>query len=316
MRGPVESEQCTGDDNAYTSGACPGSYESPNGSAGKLHLAWTVPFAPGKQVAVAKDAAGKVVARDEVDTAGAPDALKLTPDKTVLRADGKSLSYVTVHVVDAHGVEVPDADNPIDISVRRRRHASPAPTTASRMTPRATSRPHTTHSTASYWRSSRPAPSRDRSGSWHPPTGFTARGDDAARQRPAQRARPTCPLGPAASQPPRALAPRRVNRPDCGRELFRRRVLRRRLGLRDELDASGGDARRQPRDVLVKPLQQGRDPDAPADHQLAPERLGECQLGGTATGRPDPGAVPRRRQRPVAGDDHGLCTGMAARGDP
>ena len=114
----LETSECTGDDNTYTSGACPGSYESPNGSSGKLHVGWTVPFAPGKLVAVAKDATGKVVARDEVDTAGVPDALKLTPDKTVLRADGKSLSYVTVHVVDAHGVEVPDADNPIHIAVR------------------------------------------------------------------------------------------------------------------------------------------------------------------------------------------------------
>jgi beta-galactosidase len=114
----LETTECPGDDKTYTTGACPGSYESPNGSSGKLHLAWTVPFAPGKLVAVARDAAGKVVARDEVDTAGAPDALKLTPDKTVLRADGKSLSYVTVHVVDARGIEVPDADNPIHISVR------------------------------------------------------------------------------------------------------------------------------------------------------------------------------------------------------
>jgi beta-galactosidase len=114
----LETTECPGDDKTYTTGACPGSYESPNGSSGKLHLAWTVPFAPGKVVAVARDATGKVVARDEVDTAGAPDALKLTPDKTVLRADGKALSYVTVHVVDEHGIEVPDADNTIHVSVR------------------------------------------------------------------------------------------------------------------------------------------------------------------------------------------------------
>ncbi len=38
-------------------------------------------------------------------------------DRTVLSDDGKSLSYVTVHVVDARGVEVPDADNPIVTSV-------------------------------------------------------------------------------------------------------------------------------------------------------------------------------------------------------
>jgi len=41
----------------------------------------------------------------------------LTTDKSSLRADGKSLAYLTVHVVDAHGVQVPDADNPIHVSV-------------------------------------------------------------------------------------------------------------------------------------------------------------------------------------------------------
>ncbi len=113
----LETSECTGDDKNYTGGACPGSYQSPNGSSGKLHLTWNVPFEPGRLVAVAKDASGRVVAHNEVDTAGAPYALKLTPDKTILRADGKSLSYVTVHVVDAHGVEVPDAANTVNIAV-------------------------------------------------------------------------------------------------------------------------------------------------------------------------------------------------------
>ena len=57
----------------------PGSYTSPNGSTGKLHLTWKVPFAPGRLVAVARKD-GAVVARDELDTAGAPDTLRLTPD--------------------------------------------------------------------------------------------------------------------------------------------------------------------------------------------------------------------------------------------
>ena len=51
------------------------------------------------------------------DTAGQPDAIRLTTDKTSLLADGKSLAYVTVHVLDDHGVEVPDADNTMHVSV-------------------------------------------------------------------------------------------------------------------------------------------------------------------------------------------------------
>ena len=113
----LETSECAGDDKNTTGGACPGSYESPNGSSGKLHLSWSVPFQPGRLVAVAKDATGHTVAKDEVDTAGHPDALALTTNRSSLIADGKSLAYLTVHVVDAHGVQVPDADNPIHVSV-------------------------------------------------------------------------------------------------------------------------------------------------------------------------------------------------------
>ena len=68
----LETTECSGDDRNVTGGACPGSYQSPNGTSGKLHLVWNVPFAPGKLVAVAsKD--GAEVARDEVDTAGPAD---------------------------------------------------------------------------------------------------------------------------------------------------------------------------------------------------------------------------------------------------
>ena len=114
----LETTECPGDDKTFTGGACPGSYQSPNGSSGNLKLIWNVPFSPGRLVAVAKDASGRVVARDEEDTAGRPYALSVTPDKTVLTPDGKSLSYLTVRVVDRHGVEVPDADNSVLTSVR------------------------------------------------------------------------------------------------------------------------------------------------------------------------------------------------------
>ena len=113
----LETTEATGDDKTVTSGPYPGSYTSPNGSAGKLHLTWDVPFAPGRLVAVASRD-GHEVARDEVDTAGPPAAVRLTPDKRTIAADGRSLSYFTVDVVDAHGVLVPDADNAISFDVR------------------------------------------------------------------------------------------------------------------------------------------------------------------------------------------------------
>jgi beta-galactosidase len=112
----LETTEPTGDDKNVTGGPFPGSYTSPNGSAGKLHLTWSVPFAPGKLVAIASRD-GKQVARDEVDTAGAPATVRLTPDKRVITADGRSLSYVTADVVDKDGVVVPDADNALTFDV-------------------------------------------------------------------------------------------------------------------------------------------------------------------------------------------------------
>jgi len=112
----LETTECTNDDRFTTTGNCPGSYTSPNGSSGKLHLTWNVPFEPGKLVAVAsKD--GHAVARDEVDTAGPADTLTLTPEIKVIKADGRALSYVDVKVVDKNGVMVPSAGNRIAFNV-------------------------------------------------------------------------------------------------------------------------------------------------------------------------------------------------------
>lgn len=112
----LETTEPTGDDKTVTSGPFPGSYTSPNGSAGKLHLTWEVPFAPGRLVAVAKRS-GVEVARDEVTTAGEPERIRLTPDRRVITADGTSLCFVAVDVLDAAGVIVPNATNPISFTV-------------------------------------------------------------------------------------------------------------------------------------------------------------------------------------------------------
>jgi len=108
----LETTEPTGDDKTFPSG----SYTSPNGSTGKLHLTWSVPFAPGELVAVASRD-GVEVARDTLRTAGDPHALRLSPDRHVIGADGRSLSFVTVDVVDRHGVIVPSADDLVHFQV-------------------------------------------------------------------------------------------------------------------------------------------------------------------------------------------------------
>ncbi|MFD6924087.1 glycoside hydrolase family 2 TIM barrel-domain containing protein [Streptomyces sp. NPDC059944] len=106
----LETTEATGDDKTFTDGPCPGSYTSPNGSAGKLHLVWKVPYRPGELKAVARRA-GRVVATDVLRTAGAPHAVRLVPDRPSLAADGRSLVFVTAEIVDARGVVVPDAEH-------------------------------------------------------------------------------------------------------------------------------------------------------------------------------------------------------------
>ncbi|MEU0838837.1 glycoside hydrolase family 2 TIM barrel-domain containing protein [Streptomyces sp. NPDC005962] len=112
----LETTEATGDDKTVTTGAYPGSYTSPNGSAGKLHLTWKIPFAPGELKAVARRG-GRVVATDVLRTAGRAHAVRLTPDRKTVHADGRSLSFITAEVVDAHGTVVPDADHLITFDV-------------------------------------------------------------------------------------------------------------------------------------------------------------------------------------------------------
>ncbi|MFF4969218.1 glycoside hydrolase family 2 TIM barrel-domain containing protein [Streptomyces sp. NPDC001037] len=115
-RAYLETTEATGDDKTFTDGPYPGSYTSPNGSAGKLHLTWKVPFRPGELKAVARRD-GRTVATDVLRTAGAPHAVRLTADRGSAPADGRSLVFVTAEIVDAHGVVVPDAGHLISFSV-------------------------------------------------------------------------------------------------------------------------------------------------------------------------------------------------------
>ena len=81
-----------------------------------FHVSWRVPFEPGTLTAISRRD-GKEVARDERRTAGEPAAIRLTPDRSEIAADGTDLSYVTVEVVDADGNLCPWAENEITFSV-------------------------------------------------------------------------------------------------------------------------------------------------------------------------------------------------------
>ncbi len=53
-------------------------------------------------------------------TAGEPSRLRLTPDRTVMAADGQSLTFVTIEVIDSKGNVCPEAAIPCEVSVSGR----------------------------------------------------------------------------------------------------------------------------------------------------------------------------------------------------
>jgi len=73
------------------------------------HLMWRVAYTPGTLRAVARTS-GRVVATQEVKTAGVPARVALAPDRGTIHADGNDLSFVTVTVEDSAGVPVPTAE--------------------------------------------------------------------------------------------------------------------------------------------------------------------------------------------------------------
>lgn len=76
------------------------------------HVMWRVTYEKGEAKVVARKN-GKVVATDVRRTAGAPHHIRLTADKTSLAANGKSLSFVNVDIIDADGNVCPWAENQV-----------------------------------------------------------------------------------------------------------------------------------------------------------------------------------------------------------
>lgn len=80
-------------------------------------LRWdSVRYEPGtiKVVAYKK---GRIWATDQVETAGDACKLQLKADRTVLKADGKDLSFITIRIEDVKGIVVPEANNRITFSL-------------------------------------------------------------------------------------------------------------------------------------------------------------------------------------------------------
>jgi beta-galactosidase len=81
-----------------------------------LHVQWRVAWKPGTLRAVSRRE-GKTVLVRTVHTAGAAAKITLHADRSVLRADGSDLSFITIRIEDAQGQLVPDAGNDLHIGV-------------------------------------------------------------------------------------------------------------------------------------------------------------------------------------------------------
>jgi beta-galactosidase len=80
------------------------------------HLQWGVNYAPGT-LAAKGYREGKVIAEEKVETTGAPAAVRLSPDRVAIHADGEDLSIITVAITDAQGRVVPTADNSVSFEL-------------------------------------------------------------------------------------------------------------------------------------------------------------------------------------------------------
>lgn len=85
----------------------------------RYRLMWMdTKYEPGTVKVVAYNKDGKAVAEKEIHTAGAPHHIELTADRTLIKADGEDLSFVTVKVVDKDGNLCPLAENEIRFKVK------------------------------------------------------------------------------------------------------------------------------------------------------------------------------------------------------
>ena len=84
----------------------------------RFRLMWNdVVYQPGEIKVVAYDTDGKAVAEKVVRTAGKASAIRLTPDREVLNADGEDLCYVNVSLVDKDGNPVPADSRLVKVKV-------------------------------------------------------------------------------------------------------------------------------------------------------------------------------------------------------
>ena len=84
----------------------------------RFRLMWPdVTYQPGEIKVVAYDSEGKAAAEKTIRTAGKASAVKLTPDRSVIKADGEDLCFVNVSLTDNEGNPVPSDNRLVKVKV-------------------------------------------------------------------------------------------------------------------------------------------------------------------------------------------------------
>lgn len=79
----------------------------------EYHVMWRLAYQPGELKVVSRRN-GKVVKEQIIRTAGEPSRIRLTADRSVLKASASDLAFVTVEILDKDGNLCPLADNQIE----------------------------------------------------------------------------------------------------------------------------------------------------------------------------------------------------------
>ncbi len=82
-----------------------------------LHVMWRVPYKAGAIKVITKRNEKPVLTK-EIKTAGQAARIELIAGKSVLKADGKDLCFVTARITDRSGNLVPDANNQVIFSLK------------------------------------------------------------------------------------------------------------------------------------------------------------------------------------------------------
>lgn len=90
--------------------------KKPTGRFNKYTATWQVAWQPGELKAIGYDGKKKISSA-ELHTAEDPGQIKLTADRTNIKAGGQDLSYVTVELTDDKGYRNPKADNLVKFEI-------------------------------------------------------------------------------------------------------------------------------------------------------------------------------------------------------